>query len=411
MVDGSFVFKGMNLHLRCLWMTIVLFFVQETALFSGSFISKTGRSTPVKSSQTLQNTSTPSPVNHNTFSRFDIFMLSVRNGNRGEVVQFLIEEGDFLNRFNRFQQSPLILATRMGRIEVVKELISQPGILLNQTNLEGQTALMIAVELGHLEIVSALLSQESIFLEQKDHVGLTAFMIAKKNNHMEMKSELLKKQSDIFLEQELDQVCLESLNQYFQQPGIHSGVSDQSICAGSKWRALMDFIQMILHHRNQFVSPGVVEKIVWHFLSARISKLDYFFKIPDIQLGEFPIYFIKNIRQFPSLLLDTGIEIESSGIKRVTIGIEMNFQQGMKEIAILSRISQLSENEAKINQQQQQLQEEYELLKEFSGSSLKGVPQGISAAWIQINKDTYQMEHYDGSLHQLTPMGRTRKNL
>jgi len=77
---------------------------------------------------------------------------------RGDAskLSLLLEQGANLNFFDLMQQTPLIAATRMGRLQCVLELLSL-GALLNIADFSGNTPLHYAARLGRTEIILAIL--------------------------------------------------------------------------------------------------------------------------------------------------------------------------------------------------------------------------------------------------------------
>ena len=77
------------------------------------------------------------------------------------LCSFSIEQGADVNCFDCMQQSPLLLAAKLGSVEIC-ELLARHGADLSAADTAGKTALVYAAELDHFEVVTFLLSIPAI---------------------------------------------------------------------------------------------------------------------------------------------------------------------------------------------------------------------------------------------------------
>ena len=101
----------------------------------------------------------------------------LKNGYRNIKISLAIEER------NDFDNTPLMIACALGRIEMVEQLIAAHNKLsdndwINWTNGRGSTALHIAIRNKQNEISNILLEQEGIDIEIENSIGDTPFIEA-----------------------------------------------------------------------------------------------------------------------------------------------------------------------------------------------------------------------------------------
>lgn len=156
-----------------------------------------------------------------SFAQKDVFAVA-RNGTVDEMKLLFEKNKNCINEIDKYEFSPLILASYRGNFEVAKYLItivndinyqSPEGTALmavvmrnntelihllikkkadiNLTSKTGTTALMLAVQFKNIEIIKILLKNNAD-KSLKDNEGKTAFEYAVNTNNEEI-IELLKK--------------------------------------------------------------------------------------------------------------------------------------------------------------------------------------------------------------------------
>lgn len=108
---------------------------------------------------------------------YDDFINAVRNGNGGDVVQWL-KRGMDANSVDPTGMPVLLVAARGGQVEVVKALADARADL-DKTNANGETAMMLAAIGGHRTVVEFLITREA----QVNKPGWTALIYAATNGH------------------------------------------------------------------------------------------------------------------------------------------------------------------------------------------------------------------------------------
>lgn len=96
-----------------------------------------------------------------------------------ETLAWVMAEGfnaENLNQPGRYQDSPLILASRQGRSDLVEEFIDA-GVALNHLNMDGTNALWASVVSNSFDIARRLLA-EGIELDNQNENGATVLMYA-----------------------------------------------------------------------------------------------------------------------------------------------------------------------------------------------------------------------------------------
>jgi ankyrin repeat protein len=107
-------------------------------------------------------------------------------------------------------ETPLIAASRAGRLDAVKLLLEAGAAVNAADTLQDQTALMWAAAEGHADIVSALLEGRAdpnrgarvTAIKKREHAdhptgGLTALMFAVRNGHEEIARTLIQAGADV----------------------------------------------------------------------------------------------------------------------------------------------------------------------------------------------------------------------
>lgn len=124
-----------------------------------------------------------------------IFSL-IENNSLQTLVDYLeIQNTCVINKKNKANESPLIVAAFWDRLEVIEVLLKYlPDI--NSTNDDGNTALMIAVINGSLRIVELLLNGGTN-LDIKNHDGGTALHLASIHGYVDISKLLIQIGSDL----------------------------------------------------------------------------------------------------------------------------------------------------------------------------------------------------------------------
>ncbi|KAG8176485.1 hypothetical protein JTE90_017540 [Oedothorax gibbosus] len=124
-------------------------------------------------------------VNYDGFSRYTSFHRCMSDGHLTEVEE--IEEKN-----NELHCTPLLLASKLGKLEVVKELLNQPGINVNEKDKNGQSALHHSICKGHLQVVNTLLKAPGVMVNEKDGLhGFTPLHMAIEYHHFDAVEALL----------------------------------------------------------------------------------------------------------------------------------------------------------------------------------------------------------------------------
>jgi ankyrin repeat protein len=74
-----------------------------------------------------------------------------------DMARYLIEQGADINLLDKDKSSPLHNAAYLGRLEIVDLLLKKGAASLNEGNFRGQTPLHFACEKGYPEVVTRLL--------------------------------------------------------------------------------------------------------------------------------------------------------------------------------------------------------------------------------------------------------------
>ena len=118
-----------------------------------------------------------------------------RKGNLERVRQ-LIQEGQDVNRGDRFGDTPLMLAALNGRDQVVQELI-RAGADVNGKDDIKQTALHWASRSGHSSVIKTLAEAGANLNVQDGVVGMTPLMEAAAHGHDQVVQELIRAGADM----------------------------------------------------------------------------------------------------------------------------------------------------------------------------------------------------------------------
>lgn len=106
-----------------------------------------------------------------------------------EVVKRLLLRKDVVvNQINRFGNTPLRYAAKLGRVDIAEELLKHDGIDVNLG-----APLALAARHGRLNTVQVLLKRTDIDVNAEDGKGETALRIAAEAGHLEIVEELLKR--------------------------------------------------------------------------------------------------------------------------------------------------------------------------------------------------------------------------
>jgi len=95
---------------------------------------------------------------------------AAKAGNLALVQQLLKDAHVDPNHHEIFEkeQTPLIIASRLGRVDVVKLLLNDPRVRVNELQRWDAPALMVACQEGHVEVVKLLLEKKEIDLNVKN---------------------------------------------------------------------------------------------------------------------------------------------------------------------------------------------------------------------------------------------------
>ena len=95
-----------------------------------------------------------------------------------------------------YDETPLFLASREGKVEAARLLSEQPNTDINSRSLHGLTALHAAAENGHLDIVRLLLDHDAD-IDAQDSMGRTPLHVASQQGHRDIVRLLLEHNADI----------------------------------------------------------------------------------------------------------------------------------------------------------------------------------------------------------------------
>ncbi len=153
--------------------------------------------------------------------------------NRTDIVSYLADKVENVDRMNSYKCTPLFGATWMGNIKMVEDLVLIGNADVNLKNTfsgwtaamlaakngsldilyfltsvgeaeikvksdsEGSSALSMASIEGHTEVVEYLLSQDQFDIDSKDNAGCTPLFHAAKNGHFGVVKLLLEQGADV----------------------------------------------------------------------------------------------------------------------------------------------------------------------------------------------------------------------
>ena len=133
----------------------------------------------------MKNTSLKEP----TYSRFKLQNAVLTNNHQELQRQLKFISPNF---FNKFGNTPLILAAKYGNIEAVRILLHDNRVSVNSKNNNDKTALLQASRYGHSKVVNMLLrSKQMINPNIQDSHGNTALILAAKYRHKIIIDQLL----------------------------------------------------------------------------------------------------------------------------------------------------------------------------------------------------------------------------
>jgi len=132
-----------------------------------------------------------------------VLLLAARNGNL-EVVKALAEAKADLDRLNANRESAMMLAAIGGHKNVVEFLIAREA----QVNKPGWTALSYAATNGHRAIVELLLENHA-YIDAAPANGVTALMMAARGGHRDTVMLLLDEGADPTLKNDLGQTAVD----------------------------------------------------------------------------------------------------------------------------------------------------------------------------------------------------------
>lgn len=115
-----------------------------------------------------------------------------------EVARVLVAAGADVDRRNKNQETPLMMAALGGHLSTVQFLLSKDA----QINQPGWTALLYAATNGHVEIVRLLIENHA-YIDSSPSNGLTSLMMATRGGHTDTVKLLLDEGADASLKNDL----------------------------------------------------------------------------------------------------------------------------------------------------------------------------------------------------------------
>ncbi|KAH6889001.1 ankyrin repeat domain-containing protein 28 [Coprinopsis sp. MPI-PUGE-AT-0042] len=126
----------------------------------------------------------PAFTSHDRCSLFDILApLHILGLHNLPLALTEITAIDNPNVTTKYEQTPLMVASRLGQEVPVTFLLTLSGIKVNLTKSDGGTALMLAALNGHEGTLKLLLAHPEILANLVDNDGWSALMLAAQNGH------------------------------------------------------------------------------------------------------------------------------------------------------------------------------------------------------------------------------------
>lgn len=107
---------------------------------------------------------------------------TVKSGD-AQTLEWMIEKGGGVNKTSLVEDSPLIYASRNGKMDIVELLIENGASLNYKNHFTENTALVEAVLAGHSHIMEYLLD-EGADVAYRDKYGTTLLMLAARHGHL-----------------------------------------------------------------------------------------------------------------------------------------------------------------------------------------------------------------------------------
>jgi len=109
-----------------------------------------------------------------------------------EIVKLLLNDKRVdVNKVNKYEATPFLIACQEGRIEIVKILLNDKRIDICKVKNDGATPFWQACYQGHIDIVEILLNDNRVDINQAENNGATPFWIACQNGHIDIVKYLL----------------------------------------------------------------------------------------------------------------------------------------------------------------------------------------------------------------------------
>jgi ankyrin repeat protein len=119
------------------------------------------------------------------------------------VANDIVVNGGYISKYNKFGQTPFMVACSEGNIELVINFIRKYkySVSINDVDKDDWTPLMISTQKGHTEIVQILVFNRAE-LDNVDVYGNSALMIAAYLGNLEIVKILVKARANIKLSDE-----------------------------------------------------------------------------------------------------------------------------------------------------------------------------------------------------------------
>ncbi|XP_048242398.1 ankyrin-3-like isoform X2 [Haliotis rufescens] len=137
----------------------------------------------------------------------DCLMLACKGGNMSIVKQLLSLNTFNINRKDRLNRTPVMLAAEAGHSDVYHLLVSE-GADLSLTDYMDGDCLMLACEGGNMSIVKHLLSLKTFNINRRDSSESTPVMMAAKAGHSDVYHLLVSEGADLSFTDYMDGDCL-----------------------------------------------------------------------------------------------------------------------------------------------------------------------------------------------------------
>ena len=175
-----------------------------------------------------------------------------------------------INKGNKNGETPLILASKMGKLAVMEMLLQHPQSDVNKVRNDGQTALHSASSVGRSDEVARLLRHPNIDANMRDNRGKTALHLASLNGNTEIVKILHQHpQLDINIDDNLGRTALhyaseaghlEAAKLLLLHPQIHVNTRDKYLNKTylhyATERGHLEVVEMILQHPQVDVNIG-----------------------------------------------------------------------------------------------------------------------------------------------------------